>query len=216
MHERTGDLKTAEEIYRTSVSFRKNYPFALAALAGVEGKSKRYSEAEKHIREAIALRQDAGFHEEHARILQAQGKTEERAEALRLAEELLTGGKGHKHGEGESHGHSLELARFELEFHNDPAEALHQLEGELARRPDNIEVQSAMAATQLMNAEPEDALRYSVGSLRTGCTDALVLCIAGTAAVKNGDSKGGKALIAKAWKIDPYLQHPLALRARSL
>lgn len=216
LHERTGDLKTAEEIYRTSASFRKNYPFALAALASVEGKLKRFTDAEKHIREAIALRPDAGFHEEHARILQAQGKMDERAEALRLAEELLTGGKGHTHGEDGGHGHSLELARFEIEFHNDPAEAHHQLEGELARRPDNIEVQAAMAATQLMNAEPKDAQRYSVGSLRTGSTDALTLCIAGIAAVKNGDSKGGKALIAKAWKIDPYLQHPLALSARAL
>ena len=221
LHERAGQLEKAEGCYRNTIEQRPNYPFAIAALARIEGKQKKFVDAEKHINEAIALMPDYAFYEELARISKAQGKTEAFAEAVNKAESALNGitmsvDDPTKNGEGHSHRTGLEMARFQLEFKNDADAALKNALMEEKHRPDNIDVQATLAAIHYAKGDFDDAKKYIDLAQRTGSKDAYLRCVAGLVAMKNGDAKSGKQLIASAWKTDPFMQQPLALEARKL
>jgi len=230
LHERNGAIDVAKQHYQQALAERPDYPFALAALGRVEGKLKNYTEAEAHLNKAIAMMPDAHFYETLARVYKAHGKTEAYAEHVEKAEEALIGlsgepahdhavGTAHDHGKS-GHGHShetgLEMARYELEFHNDLPNALANAEHEFEHRENNIDVNAAMAAILYAKGDAATATVHIDLAKRTGSTSAELLLIEGLIAAKKGQAAQGKKLIAQAFAKDPYLQHPLAEEGKSI
>ena len=139
---------------------------------------------------------------------------------------------GHAHGDGEhahthaedaplpktkAHGHShevgLEMARFELEFHKDLPVALENAQHEFEHREANIDVNATLAAIYFAKGEFGTARMHLALARKTGSADPALIMLEGLLAVKEGNSDG-KALIRKAFKADPWLQHPLAEEAK--
>ncbi len=219
LYERSGDLKKAEGCYRNAIEQRSNYAFALAALGRIEGKQKKYADAERDIDAALKLMPDYAFHEELARVLKAQNKNDLYAAEVKSAEDALTGmtmnvDDPSKNGQGHSHRTGLEMARFLIEFKNDLDGALKQAQLEEKHRPDNIDVQTVLAAIHYAKGEYAEAKKYIDLAQRTGRKDAYMRCVAGMIAMKSGDAKAGKAMIAASFKSDPYQEHALVTVAR--
>ena len=214
IHERSGDLKMADEQYAAALAERADYPFALAAAGRVAGKLKNYAKAEAFLEQAISRMPDAHFHADLARVYKLQGKETEASEEIWITEETLIGLSGKEHGTTHSdHGHShevgLEMARFELEFHKDLPNALANAEHEFEHRENNIEVNSAMAAIHYASGNLSEAQVHLDMAKKTGCKNAELLLIEGLIKTANGNMKAGKKLVKEAFARDPYLQHPL-------
>lgn len=114
---------------------------------------------------------------------------------------------------GHSHQVGLEMGRFELEFGNDLDAALRNCLHEDSIRPDNIDVNALLAGIHYRKGDLENARVQMMKARRTGTRDAYTTCLAGLIALKGGDTKGGKALIAQAFKTDPYQMHAFAAEA---
>jgi pentatricopeptide repeat protein len=214
LYERNGDLKQAEEQYSLSVAERKNYPFGMAALGRIQGKRKNYAEAEKQLLAAIAVMPDASFYEELARVYAAQNKTDEYDEAVRNAGKVLVGlAKG---SEGHSHQVGLEMARFQLEFMKDLDNAFINAQHEFTHRPENNDVNTALAAIHLAMGDPDAAAKDIAVAERTGSKDAYLMCIDGLVMTRKGETAKGKALIKESLRMDPYQTHAFAAEARKL
>lgn len=233
LHERKGDLDKAEEQFALALAERKNYPFALAALGRVHRKRGDPERATAELERAIAVMPDAHFYAELARTHKAAKNDEGYAAAIAKAEEVLiglgTGKAARSHADAhtrrdrtpapteEGHGHShevgLEMARFELEFHKDLPVALSNAQHEFEHREGNIDVNAALAAIYCAQGESGAARMHLSLARKTASSDPGLTMLEGLIAVKNGDT-AGKALIRKAFKVDPWLQHPLAEEAR--
>jgi pentatricopeptide repeat protein len=140
LYEKNGKLKEASLQYQRSLMERENYPFALAALAGVERKQGKLKEAEKHLNEACAIIPEVGFYRDLAVLYEQTGRKEE---AQKLIPEIE---KMYQEDMDAGHLVQLELASFYLEQAKNPTKALEYAQQEYAVRPDNIDVNEAMAA----------------------------------------------------------------------
>ncbi|MEO8589894.1 MAG: tetratricopeptide repeat protein [Flavobacteriales bacterium] len=214
LHERNGDIASAEKQYRQALAERPDYPFALAALGRVTGKMKNYTEAEKYLGSAIALMPDAAFYQELARVYAAQSKTELYDEAVLNAGRALAGlAKG---GEGHNHQVGLEMARYQLEFAKDLDNALINAEHEATHRADNNDVNLALAAIHYAKGDAPTAAGFIARAKSTGSKDTYMLCLEGLILAKNGEVAKGKALVAESLKRDPYQNHPFVQEARRM
>ncbi|MBL0044496.1 MAG: hypothetical protein IPP33_08890 [Flavobacteriales bacterium] len=214
LYERSGQLEKAREQYALALSERKNYAFAIAGLGRLEGKKKNYPEAEKQLMAAVAVTPDASFYEELARVYSAQGKTEQRDEAVRNAGKVLVGLT--KGGEGHTHQVGLEMARFQLEFMNDLDNAMTNAEHEFTHRPTNNDVNTALAAVNYAKGDLTAAAKFIAVAQHTGSKDPYLMTLNGLVLVKQGDAAKGKQLILESLKADPYQNHAFAAEAKKL
>ncbi|MFZ1688278.1 MAG: hypothetical protein WAU70_12685 [Flavobacteriales bacterium] len=114
LYENTGDLENAEAQYMTAINERPNYPPAMAAMGRWELKNKNNARAEEWLNKAVALMPDAHYYMELARVHEAQGRLEDRVQAMAKAEELLVGlggmDKSHVHAHGGAlHSHTTTI-----------------------------------------------------------------------------------------------------------
>lgn len=224
IHERYGDLKKADEQYQLALAERPDYPFALAAAGRVAGKQKSYVRAEELLNKAIARMPDAHFLVDLARVLDAQGKKEAYAEAIRKAEDALIGTSLKKAEATDvpanSHGHShevgLEMARFELEFHKDLPVALANAEHEFEHRENNIDVNATLAAILYAQGAYGAATTHLDMAKSTGSKSAEILLMDGLLTAANGMVEAGRKLVKQAFAKDPYLQHAFAGSGRAM
>jgi tetratricopeptide (TPR) repeat protein len=140
LHEKYGKLKDASLQYQRCLVERENYPFALAALAGVEQKQGKYADAEKHLKAACAIIPEVAFYRDLSDLYTQMGR---QAEAQNLIPEIEK-----MYAEDMEAGHfvQLELASFYLEQAKNPTKALEFAKQEYAARPDNIDVNKTMSA----------------------------------------------------------------------
>jgi pentatricopeptide repeat protein len=212
LHERSGDLRTAEAQYSRALSERRNYPFALDALGRVHAKLGSHAQAMKEIQQAIAIMPDPHFYMDLARVFAVMKDDEAYDEAVRNAGNALIGlSKG---DEGHSHQVGLEMARFQLEFMKDTDNPLKNAEHELTHRKDNIDVNAIMAAALYTTAKFDAAANHLAVAERTGRKDAFLMCLHGLVSIKQGHAAEGKAMIQESFRLDPYQAHALVAEAR--
>jgi pentatricopeptide repeat protein len=140
LHEKYGKLRDAAVQYQNCLAARENYPFALAALAGVERKQGNLKDAEMHLKAACAIIPEVSFYRELATLYSQTGR---KAEAEKLIPEIE---KMYEEDMKAGHLVQLELADFYLEQAKNPTKALEYAQQEYAVRPDNIEVKQTLAA----------------------------------------------------------------------
>jgi tetratricopeptide (TPR) repeat protein len=208
LYEEIGKLPEAEHQYRRTLVERPHYAYALAGLGRMEKLKKNYKEAVAYLKKAARAVQDPSFTEQLVEVYQLSGQPEKAAKANRTLIAQLTGG-GHA-GEDDpdneiGHYADLELAYAYLKT-NQPALALRHAETEYERRPQNIDVNEALAWVQYKRGAYPEAARHIALALRTGSRKPALLYRAGLIHMKNGQPEVGRELVEKSLSINPFLR----------
>ncbi len=163
LYERYGKLQEAENQYRMCLAVRENYPFALAALAGLEVKSGNFKKAEAKLKQAAAIVPEVGFYIDLAKIFQKTGRSAEANTLIKQVEEMLA--------EDLAAGHNMrmEIARFHLDLTRDYGKALEYAEAEYLSRPENKDVNQLMASVYLTRGDQKKAVQHLKKASATGC-----------------------------------------------
>lgn len=210
LYERYGKLPEAKMHYTITLQERPDYPFAIAGLASISAKEGKLDTALAQLDRAIALIPEVAFYEQKAELLRALNRT---AEADAVTAEVMT-----MMAEDQASGHKvdLETALAQLRLQNDPKAALETCNKALAARPENIDVNAAMAEIYVAIGDLEQAHAHIQKAMRTGSKDPAKNCLAGWIAYQRGDKAAGKAQIKQAFKINPHLELLIASQAQAL
>jgi tetratricopeptide (TPR) repeat protein len=201
-------LENAEKQYQTTLEERPNYPFAIAALAGIAMKKGEYQEAEELLKKACAIIPEVSFYEKLAGLYQ---KTDRTAEAQQTVEEIFT-----MLADDEKSGHMMGMAytQMHLDFTKDYDKALEYALKEYEARPDNIDVNKLLATIYLKKENIEEAEKHLQKAMRTHSLNPELLCVAGLIKIKSGHEKEGKALLTRAMKSNPYQSNSFSEEAK--
>ncbi|GGM79019.1 hypothetical protein GCM10010967_08440 [Dyadobacter beijingensis] len=196
LYETTGQLKEAEIQYKEILAMRPSYAFALRGLAQVEKESKQYDAALKNLENAAKIMPEFSFHEEMADIYLLQGKKQEAADKYREVVKMLD--------EDARSGHAVDLELCKLYTKSGQLDsAIAYGLKEYAHRPNNIDVNHALAEAYFGQKNNEKAKQHIEVALRTGSRDPELLQVAGAIALATGDKVQGNRLLAQAKKTNP-------------
>ncbi len=134
-----GDLDAATKNYQEILSYRPDYPFAIAALADVQIEQKQFEEAEKLLKKACKVIPEVGFYEQLAMIYQQTSQRDiynkTMGEIWTMLEDDVQSG----------HNMNLEYAQIHLELTADYEQALAFANAEYQKRPNNIDTNRLLA-----------------------------------------------------------------------
>lgn len=165
LHERYGKLQDAEDQYNICLATRPDYPFAIAALAGIEQQKGNLEKAEMLLKQAADIIPEVGFYVDMARIYQKQGRTAEAAELVKQVQEMLA------EDIAAGHNMSMEAGYFHLEITGDLDQALQFANQEYRDRPDNKDVNQLLAKIWLAKGDKQKAKEHLQKALATNCKD---------------------------------------------
>ena len=153
-----GDDDSAKNIYEQIIKMRKDYPFAVAALADLEKENGKLKDAEQGLNEAVTIIPEVGFYTSLAGIYKEQGRQNEFENIMKeiflmLEDDVASG-----------HNMNLEYADIYLNLLDNPEEALTYLNIEYAKRPLNIDVNRMMAKVYLSMNEIDQTKTYATAA----------------------------------------------------
>ncbi len=233
LYEDYGDLPSAKMHYSIALRERPNYAFAMAALGNLERKKGNLLKAEELITKAIQFMEDASFYEKRAEVYRDMGDSA-KAKAdyatalniLQYAQKTPPDGTTSVDGKTsnayanlngtQNHNHGLAIARICFQEGNELQNALENGEKEYAIRPDNIDVNKALAMIYYEKGNMEKANEHLTKALATNTKDPELVCLKGMIAVKTGDKAQGKKLIRESFKTNPYQEAGLEEEAREM
>lgn len=165
LYEENGDLESAANIYRMSMQYRTENPFAMAGLGRILMQQGSYAEAENVLRTALTAVPEIGFQEDLFALYETWGKANEAREAYSGIIEMIE--------DDAAHGHEVDLdyAVILFEHGNDPDAALQRAMREYKIRPENIAVNSILARIYATKGEIDLARTHLNNALRTGYSD---------------------------------------------
>lgn len=198
LYETTGQLAKAEQQYNEILAMRPSYAFALGGLARVQKARKDYDKALANLTKAAAIMPEFSFHEEMAEIYALQGDKEKAAKKYAEVVTMLD--------EDAQSGHSVDLELCKLYTKaGKPDLALAAGMKEYAKRPQNIDVNHALAWVHFMKNEPAKAQKYMQVALRTGSRDPELLQQAGAIELALGNTEQGNKLVSAAKKVSSVM-----------
>ena len=198
LYETTGQLAEAENQYKGILAMRPSYAFALAGLARIEKDRKKYDNALASLDKAAKIMPEFSFHEQMAEIYALQGDS---AKAHKKYQEVV----GMLNQDARS-GHAVDLELCKLYTKTgqlDSAKVYGLIE--YKKRPDNIDVNHALAWVYFKQKDFKDAQKHMQIALRTGSKDPELLQEAGAIQLAMGNAVEGNKLVADARKVNPKL-----------
>ncbi len=180
LHETYGDLPNAEMQYTLALENRPDYPFAIAALAGLDMKKGNYEAAEDKLKQACALIPEVSFYEQLIKVYKETGREELAEKTLQEVFAMLA--------DDEKNGHmmNLEYAQIHLDITHDYDKAMEYALKEYKARPDNIDVNKVLAAIYLKQNNYSKAKEHVAKASVTNSADPKLLSIAKDVKNKNG------------------------------
>lgn len=165
LYEQYGSLPEAEAQYKIALSEREDYPFAIAALAGIAEKKGDVQGAETLLKRACTIIPEVGFYEQLASIYSNTNRTEK---ATKLNKEVLS-----MLEDDVLHGHNmnLEYARFYMDNLGDLNKALEYALIEYEKRPNNIDVNTLLAVIYRKGSRMTEAKKHYTIASRTNSED---------------------------------------------
>ncbi len=154
LFERKGDLAAAEKQYRMCLAARENYPFAMAALAGIEEKRGNYTQAETLLKQAADIIPELGFYIDLVKIYQKTGRETEAQPLIQEIQDMMAGDIA------AGHNMALEAGRFHLEVTKNLEKALQFTREEYQKRPANRDVNQLLADIYLAQGNKKQAKEY--------------------------------------------------------
>jgi len=210
IYESYGQLDKARMQYQLALEERPNYPFAIAALAGIELKNDNYNEAEVLLESACNIIPEVGFYQQKAALYQETGREEE---AQQIVKEILV-----MLADDEASGHVMDLTYAEVyrDLVGDMDKALTYAQKEYDARPQNIDVNKMMASILYLKGDYQATAKHLDMALITGAEDPTLLCLKGLMEYQTGNQQIGKQTIEKALSLNPFQDHAFAEEARSI
>ena len=157
-----GKLAEAEQVFKNTLEARPEYPFALAGLASVEIMRKNYAEAERLLKQAAAIVPEVSFYEQLATVYKESGHTSEYGKTMEEVIEMME--------DDQAHGHNmdLEFAHVYSDLMDNQPKALEYALKEYQARPENIDVNGALASIYFKMGDKKSAEMHRTKALRTG------------------------------------------------
>ena len=205
LYEKTGDYKTAENLYNMSLSMRPDYPYALAGLARVAMSQNDYKKAIAYYEKADSLITDNSMKEELVDLYRATGQNKKADDIANKVIENLT--KDSQAGDKDANiGHyaDRELAYAYLKVNN-PDKALEHAMLEYNRRPDNIDVNETVAWIYYNKGDYAKAIPYIKAALKTHSKNPVLLSRAGLIFYKSGEKELAKSMLQEAAVSNSYI-----------
>ena len=209
LYEKTGDYKTAEQLYNQSLSMRPDYPYALVGLAHVAMADKDYNKAITYYRKADSIVTDNTVKEEMSDVYRQMGDTK-KADAILtdVVDGLNKDAQASASDPTMGHYSDRELAYDYLKL-NDKDKALEHAQMEWNRRPDNIDVNETLAWVYYNRGEYAKAVPYIKTALKTNSKNPVLLSRAALIYYKAGDKELAKSTLAETSLTNPYIDYAL-------
>lgn len=163
--EKYGQEREAQTQYENTLALRPNYPFAQAALAGLEWKKGKWQSAIERLKAAAEIVPEVGFYIDMAKIYRQKG--DQKAFEL-LANEIESMFKEDMEA---GHNMRMEAARFQLELRQNPEKALELLQEELNSRASNKDVNQLLGEIYLQQGNKKAAAEALQKAAATGSKD---------------------------------------------
>jgi len=209
LYEKTGDYKTAAQLYQMSLSLRPQYAYAIAGLGRVAMANKDYNKAIAYLQQADAIVEDNSIKEQLSDVYRAAGQTEKADDILKavikqLNKDAAAGNKNDNIG----HYADRELAYDYLKI-KDYDRALDHAMLEWNRRPENIDVNETVAWVYYCKGDYAKALPYIKTALKTNSKNPVLLSRAALIYYKAGNTQLAKATMSETSPANPYIEHDL-------
>jgi tetratricopeptide (TPR) repeat protein len=202
-----GDLAQAEQQYQSALAQLPDYVYAWAGLAHVRA-------AQGQLDQAIGLYQQAIARMPLPEFVIALGEAEEAAgrndvaarqyELVRAMQQLFRANGVDT---------DLELALFDADHGQDPADVVERARATYARRP-SVKAADTLAWALFKAGQATEARRYADEALRLGTQDAIMLYHAGMIAQAQGDSAAARDFLSRALAHNPHFSPLYAPRAQ--
>lgn len=196
LYEKTGQLDKAEREYNTILEMRPSYAFAMRGQARVHALRKDGDKALALLKKAADVMPEFSFYEEMGDIYAAKGDAQKAQDTYREVIKML--------GEDAASGHTvnLELCRVFSKMGQLDSAAAYGAK-EYAVRPQNIDVNAALAWIAHKKGDNAKASEYMKTALRTGTKDPEVLWRASEIEKAAGNTAKSTQLLAMARKTNP-------------
>ncbi|WP_229216678.1 lipopolysaccharide assembly protein LapB [Dyadobacter sp. 3J3] len=196
LYETTGQLKEAEIQYQQILAMRPSYAFALRGQAQIYKARKEYDKALTELEKAAKIMPEFSFHEEMADIYALQGNAPKAKQKYADVVKML--------GEDARSGHTvdLELCKLFTKTAQLDSALVYGLK-EYSRRPQNIDVNHALAKVYFLEKNTAKAKQHIDIAMSTGSKDPEILQIASNIELAMGNKESGNKLIAQAKKVNP-------------
>ncbi|UFH53644.1 tetratricopeptide repeat protein [Spirosoma sp. KNUC1025] len=196
LYETTGQLAKAEQQYTGILMLRPSYAFAMAGQARIHKARKEYDKALTMLEKAAAIMPEFSFHEQMAELYALQGNQEKArkkyADVVTMLNEDARSG----------HAVDLELCKLYTKTGQLDSAAKYGMR-EYKKRPNNIDVNHALAWVYFNQHDLKKAQQHMQVALRTGSKDPELLQQAGTIELALGNAQQRNKLIAAARKTNP-------------
>lgn len=199
LYETYGDLDKAKTLYEEILTERSDYPFAIAALAGIAIKREDWTQAKDLLEKACTFIPEVSFYQDLIGVYRELGMEEKasttKKEVILMLEDDTE--KGHNMG--------MEFAKFYLAEIKDYDAALGYALEEARLRPDNIDVNLLLAEIYYKMNKSELALEHIEKAARSHSKNPELLCVMGLIYRDFGDKEAGNALLKEAQDSNPFL-----------
>lgn len=216
LYEKTGDYKTAEQVYSQSLSMRPTYAYAIAGLGRVAAAQKEYDKAIAYYKQADSLMNDNTIREELSDVYRSAGQTAKADEIIKqVISDLNNDSQASTKDQALGHYSDRELAYDYLRLNNTDKSLEHALL-EWNRRPANIDVNETLAWVYYSKGEFAKAVPYINTALKTGSKNPVLLSRAALIFYKNGNSDLAKTTLSKTSPTNPYIDPSLQLQTAAM
>lgn len=209
-----GNLDSASLMYRSSLVYRPDYPFALIGLARVEKAKKNYDGAIDQTKKAIKVLSEVAFVGLLGDLYELKGDAAKAKETQIDVIRLL--GEAQKSEEKDAlvkHNVSREMATANLNAGN-LDEALKFAKTDLEMRPNNIDANELAAWIYYVKGDYAGAKTHADKMLATNSKNPITMYKAGAIYVAAGDMERGQKLMGEATTMNPYIDARIVSAAK--
>jgi tetratricopeptide (TPR) repeat protein len=203
LYQITGELRTAEMYYTIARQNRPGYPYALQGLAQVATARKDYSKAIELYQLAINSSSDFAIKEDLAKLYLHLHQNDKASALLKDIEKELTSASS-QDPQNTNHHAGKDLAYIYLLL-GDYANAEKYVMKEYNARPDNNDVNEAVAWVLYKKGDTEAALRYIERTFQTGSKNPVLLCHAAAIYAATNQARKAKAFLQEALQKNPEI-----------
>ncbi len=209
LYEDIGDTAHADMYYTMTQDERPNYAYGLAGLGRLAIYRKDYPTAITYYSKADTLINDFNIKQSLADAYELAGQKDKSGELMKeVIDSMNSQAQSGNNNANIGHYVDKELAYAYVKT-GDFDKALEHALLEYNRRPDNIDVNEAVAWVYYCKGDYAKALPYIKTALKTGSKNPTLLCYAGLIYDKNGDKPQAKANFAEALKTNPIMDESL-------
>lgn len=205
LYENNGQTKEASFQYQTALYERPEYAYAYAGLGRLAQANSNFKEAIEEYKKADALVEDYSFKDAMIDLYTMSGdKVTAKEMTQKVLDKLTADAAGGAKDNNIGHYADRELAYVYIKT-GDYDKAIEHALMEYNRRPDNIDVNEALAWSYYKKGDIKNAMTYIAVALKTNSVNPVLLSRSALIYSKAGDSAKAKELMNKAMTNKAYI-----------